>query len=188
MKHSLSWFVKKEGLPLLTLSILCSLVPVLTGRVDTPAALLPLFVGLILLSWQDITRGILPDRLQFPLALYGLLIAALKAGGFPLDTLLASLLGALFLLVLRYVTKGGLGLGDVKLAALLSLYLGTAGLILAMLLAFVTGGAIGGLLLLTKQRKRNETIPFGPFLALGALLSLLFGNTLIDWYLSVFLE
>lgn len=185
MNPMLVWLLKNEGLPLLIFSILCAFFPVLTDRVDTPAALLPFFIGLIILSWQDIRRGILPDRLQLPLALYGVLLAVLRAGDFPLDALLSSLCGALFLLLLRYATRGGLGLGDVKLAALLGLYLGTTGLILALLLAFVAGAAFGGLLLLTKRKGRKETIPFGPFLSLGALLSLAFGNSLIAWYLSI---
>ncbi len=176
---------RQEDLLLGLVTLLWACLVLLLDCMGSRFALFPLFLGLVLLSLQDIREGLLPNRLQLPLALYGLLLAALQAGGLPLCALASSLSGALFLLLLRWLTRGGLGLGDVKLTALLGLYLGSAGLVLALLLAFLLGAVIGGFLLLTSRKSRGETIAFGPFLALGAVLALLLGDTLIPWYLEV---
>jgi leader peptidase (prepilin peptidase)/N-methyltransferase len=102
------------------------------------------------------------------------------------DMLIASLLGGGLLLLIAVVSRGGMGGGDIKFAATLGIWLGCKCLLLALLLSFVFGG-IGGLsLLLFKLKSRKDFIPFGPFIALGALLSMLYSSEIIIWYIEKF--
>lgn len=101
-----------------------------------------------------------------------------------------SMLGAglllLFFLALWLVTKGkGFGFGDVKLIFPLALVMGWPNMIIGVWLAFVVGAFVGILLLLRGKKTMKQPLPFGPFLVIGAFLSLLYGDTLLSWYLSL---
>jgi leader peptidase (prepilin peptidase) / N-methyltransferase len=99
-------------------------------------------------------------------------IAAAAAGGF------------LLLAALAY--SGGMGMGDVKLAAVMGLYLGRA-VAPALLVAFLVGALVGLFLLLRHgAAARKRAIPFGPYLAVGGVVGLLAGDELVDWYLDAF--
>jgi leader peptidase (prepilin peptidase)/N-methyltransferase len=101
------------------------------------------------------------------------LIAALAAGGF---FLLAAL-----------VYPAGMGMGDVKLAAVMGLFLGRA-VAPAIFAALIAGTVVGGLVMARfgMQEGRKKGIPFGPWLAFGSLVGLFFGDDLVDWYLDTF--
>jgi leader peptidase (prepilin peptidase)/N-methyltransferase len=101
------------------------------------------------------------------------LVAAAAAGGF------------FFVVVLAY--PGGMGMGDVKLAAVLGLYLGAL-VIPALLVALLAGTLVGVVIIAHKGAKagRKTAFSFGPFLALGGIVGLLAGPAMIDWYLEAF--
>jgi leader peptidase (prepilin peptidase)/N-methyltransferase len=88
--------------------------------------------------------------------------------------------GALFLLAI--LVKGGLGFGDVKLAAVIGLFLGIQWVAMGLMLAFLAGGLIGILLLVFRIVGRKDMIPFGPYLAFGAILTSIYGQQIWDWY------
>ena len=98
--------------------------------------------------------------------------------------LIASFMGGGLLLLIAVVSKGGMGGGDIKFAAALGLCFGWQSLLLTLLLSFALGGIGGALLLALKLKSRKDFIPFGPFIALGALITLLYGNTIITWYIG----
>jgi len=98
------------------------------------------------------------------------------------DMLIASLLGGGLLLLIAVASRGGMGVGDIKFAAALGLWLGWKCLLLALLLSFILGGISGFLLLIFKLKKRKDFIPFGPFIALGSLISMLYGIEMLTWY------
>jgi len=108
-----------------------------------------------------------------PSALPEHLIAAAAAGGF------------LFVAALAY--PGGMGMGDVKLAFVMGLFLGRD-VGVAMFVALIAGTLVGALVMARKGTKegRKTAIPFGPFLALGGLVALFAGEPLVDWYLNTF--
>lgn len=90
------------------------------------------------------------------------------------------LLASGFLLSLNILTKGrGMGIGDVKLAVFIGIYLGSAKTVLAFYLAFVAGAIIGILLIIIKKMKKNSQIPFGPYLIAGTLVSQVWGEKLL---------
>jgi leader peptidase (prepilin peptidase) / N-methyltransferase len=92
--------------------------------------------------------------------------------------------GALLLVTLAY--PQGMGLGDVKLVAMMAIYLGRS-IAPALLIGFAAGAAVGvGLIARGGAAARKQKVPFGPFLALGGVIGLWFGEDLVDWYLDTF--
>ena len=91
---------------------------------------------------------------------------------------------ALFLLI-AIVSRGGMGWGDVKLAALIGLATGFPLVFLAIIMGAILGGIVAVALVIAKKRKRRETIPFGPFLAVATMITLLWGNNILSWYLGL---
>lgn len=102
------------------------------------------------------------------------LIAAAGAGGF------------LLLAALAY--PAGMGMGDVKLAGVMGLFLGRS-VGPAMLVALVAGSVVGALIIARKGTKegRKTAIPFGPYLAVGGLVALFAGDAIVDWYVDTFI-
>jgi leader peptidase (prepilin peptidase)/N-methyltransferase len=139
--------------------------------------------ALVAVSLTDLERRIIPNRVLGVAAVIGIAILALSDPG-SLPEHLAYGLGAgglLFLVALAY--PGGMGLGDVKLAALMGLFLGVE-VIPALLVALLAGSAVG-LAMIAREgaSARKKAIPFGPFLAMGGIVGLLAGPELIDLYL-----
>ena len=91
------------------------------------------------------------------------------------------------MLVLYFASGGVMGDGDVKLAPVLGFCLGLEQGLLCLLLAFVSGGIVGALLLLCRRGKLKQAIPFGPFLCAGAVAAYFCGKEIITWYWRMFL-
>jgi leader peptidase (prepilin peptidase)/N-methyltransferase len=161
---------------------------VVVRDVDWELALwLPFSAALVALTFIDLDHQILPNKILLPLAIWGVIVAPLVA----LDDLPGRLIAAagafLFLLIAALAYPGGMGMGDVKLAGVMGLYLGPS-VIPALFLAFLSGSAVGIAVMVregTGARKRK--VPFGPFLALGAVVAILAGPDLIDLYRDNFL-
>lgn len=150
-----------------------------------------LFAGsLIALSAIDLEHFRLPNRILIATVWAGLpllLLAALADDrwGDLRDGLLGGVLGLGLLLAIHLVSPRGMGMGDVKLAGVLGLFLGFLSIgrvFLGLFLGFVLGAVIGVLLIATGIRTRKDHVPFGPFLACGAMLSVLVGGPILDWY------
>lgn len=130
----------------------------------------------------DAREHLLPNRILWPWFLWtlGLLGAASLLAGQPAMLLRTVLGGALLgsgYLLLHLAAPGGMGLGDVKLAVVLGLYLGFVSyshLLMATVLAFIAGAAWASVLLLTRKATLRTSVAFGPFMLLGAAVSLAF--------------
>ncbi len=156
---------------------------------DDPAEValgLVLVTTLVAVTLTDLERRIIPNRILLVASLAGLAIVAI---GMP-DTLperiaaAAAAGGLLFLAALAY--PRGMGLGDVKLAAVLGLFLGR-NVAPAMFVALLAGALVGVAMIACQGASaRKSAIPFGPFLALGGVVGLLAGEQLLDWYLGTF--
>src|SRR5436305_1465177 len=156
---------------------------VLVNGINARLALeLPFAALLIAVSEIDLEHRIIPNKLLLPAAAWGLAgDAVLRTQHLP--ELLGSGAGAFtFLLIAALIQPKGMGMGDVKLAGVMGLYLG-ASVIPAMLIGFLTG-SIAGIAMLARYgpAARKMGVPFGPFLALGGLVSLLAGPDLIHLY------
>ncbi|HHW99637.1 MAG TPA: prepilin peptidase [Firmicutes bacterium] len=103
------------------------------------------------------------------------------------DWLLAGVLGYGLLYLIYFLSRGGMGGGDVRLAGLLGLVLGLRLLACALLVAFVSGALVALLLLASGKATRKTALPFGPFLAVGCYAAVLWGYSLLHWYLGLFI-
>ncbi len=89
------------------------------------------------------------------------------------------------MLLLVMVWPGGMGPGDVKMALFMGAVLGVS-VVVALFLAFLVGAAAGVFLIVTRRRGRKDQIPFGPYLALGAVVAVLVGQGVLSSYLALF--
>ena len=111
---------------------------------------------------------------------------ALMAAEPLLGSILMGFLIGGFFMALIIVTKGkGMGGGDVKLGAFIGLGLGFPYSLVALMLAFLTGAILSIILIILGKKHFGQTIPFGPFLVLGSLIALYWGNWIIEWYLNL---
>jgi leader peptidase (prepilin peptidase)/N-methyltransferase len=145
--------------------------------------------ALIVITLIDFEHKIIPDVISLPGILYGLLAALVL----PRITFVESLLGALLgggslLLVAGFyylLTKQeGMGLGDVKLLAMMGAFLGWQSILFIIMIGSITGAAIGVAAMVIKKKDRKYAIPFGPFLSLGAVAYLFYGQEIIYWYMN----
>lgn len=147
----------------------------------TPAAWVFVAV-LVAVTATDLQHGLIPDRVVLAGLVLGLPLVALQSWAALKGGVLAFLAAGLFMLALAVVSRGGMGGGDIKLAALMGLFLGPPGVALALFLAFMAGGVVAALLLITGAKKRKDPIPFGPFLAAGGVVALLWGGAFTSWW------
>jgi len=137
---------------------------------------------LIVISFIDLDFFIIPDQLLVAGLGVWFLLQIFTPFISWTDALGGGALSFALMLVIYVLSRGGMGFGDVKLAGLIGLYLGTALSLLALVLAFVLGATVGAGLLLLGLKKRKDPIPFGPFLALGAFLAMAWGPEFLRWY------
>lgn len=102
-----------------------------------------------------------------------------------LDAIVAGSAGLGVFLVLVLASRGGMGLGDVKLAGVVGIWVGLRGLAVALFVTAVSGGVVALLLLAMRVKGRKDRIPFAPFLALGGMTALLWGQELSARYLEL---
>jgi leader peptidase (prepilin peptidase)/N-methyltransferase len=95
-------------------------------------------------------------------------------------------IGLVLFLLIAILSRGGMGLGDVKMAALMGIMLGFPSVLVAIFVAVIAGGITAILLLVTRKKGRKQAIPFGPFLALGTMLALIWGSSIWGWYVRGF--
>ena len=111
------------------------------------------------------------------------ILAALIGGA---NALISGIIGFTILLIVALVFPRGMGWGDVKMAALIGLVSGFPLVFVALFLGIVLGGVVAAILLLLKIKRRKEYIPFGPFLSLATIATLLWGSDVLNWYLGLF--
>jgi leader peptidase (prepilin peptidase)/N-methyltransferase len=163
---------------------------------DGLGAAVPAYLALtfvcVTLTVIDLDWRLLPDRITFPaFAVVGLLLlgASLALGepGRMSRALLAAVAALLFFYLLYRIYPAGMGFGDVKFAPTLGMALGWLSwsvLAVGFFLAFLLGGVVGILAMVVLRMGRKAAIPFGPWLAAGALLGVLIGTPIASWYLS----
>jgi len=158
----------------------------------------------IVLMVIDLEHGVIPNKIVYPAMAVALLISVFlppsrliyPSGVVPLlisdflpqlgivQAAIGGGIGLVLLLLIVLISRGGMGWGDVKMAILIGIVTGY--LILgALLMAVIIGGLVAGSLLLLKIKKRKESIPFGPFLSLATIVTLLWGSNILNWYLGL---
>ncbi|MSP13119.1 MAG: prepilin peptidase [Chloroflexi bacterium] len=139
---------------------------------------------LVPLTLIDLQHRLLLNVLVYPGMVFFALLSP-RLAGFPLWPLLAGLGAFGFFLTVHLIAPRGMGMGDVKLAGMIGLALGLPETFVALFLGIILGGVISLVLLGTGLKSRKDYVPFGPFLAAGALLALLWGPEIWQFYLHI---
>jgi leader peptidase (prepilin peptidase)/N-methyltransferase len=153
-------------------------------------AFLVVTAGLVALSVIDLEHFLLPNRIVYPLAIATLALLVLAATGDDAwsafgRALLGGATAMVTLGVLHFASPRSMGFGDVKLAFVLGLALGWLGwseLVLGLFCGFLAGAVVGLALIVLRRRGRKDHLPFGPFLAFGTVVVLLWGDVVLHWY------
>lgn len=148
--------------------------------------------ALIVITFIDLDFQIIPDRITIPGIPIGIL-----AGSFLLPDpfmrysllgLQASIIGFLagggLYYAIAVLSRGGMGGGDIKMMAMVGGLMGWKSVLLTTFIGSLTGSVLGLFLMVIKGKGRKTKVPFGPFLALGALVALFWGQEILDWYLN----
>jgi leader peptidase (prepilin peptidase)/N-methyltransferase len=146
-----------------------------------------LVTALVPITLIDLDLRIIPNRITAPAAVAALVAIAVLDSGFLVEAIVAGIAGGGFFLIAALLYPRGMGMGDVKLAGVLGLYLGRA-VAPAILIALIAGVFVGAAIMVRKGavEGRKTAVPFGPFLALGGMLAFFVGNELVDAYLDTF--
>ncbi len=168
-----------------------------SSLIINPLSLITLFYYLLVISsfivifFTDLKSGIIPDKILFPAAIVTLGYLLFFNQQSLIINLLSGIGAFLFFVIISLVfslltKKQAMGGGDIKLAFLLGLFLGFPKIIVSLYLAFLTGALMGIILIIWKKKSfRNATLPFGPFLVLGAVISLFWGNLIYSQVLRL---
>jgi leader peptidase (prepilin peptidase)/N-methyltransferase len=152
-----------------------------------------LVAALIVVSFIDWDQQIIPDVISLPGIVLGLVVSALGQGPPLLDSIIGVLVGGgiLYAVAVGYrvlTGREGMGGGDIKLLAMMGAFLGWRGVLVTLIIGSFTGAVVGVSLIVARRTESRIPIPFGPFLALGAVCALVFGDQLIEWYLHAALR
>jgi leader peptidase (prepilin peptidase) / N-methyltransferase len=164
--------------------VLFALAYVVLGPTPEFIVAVVLLAALVAITAIDLAHQIIPDVITLPGIVAGV-IANLATGRVPwLESVLGIAVGGGIFFVIILASRGGMGGGDMKLGAMLGAFLGWKLGLLAILLGVLSGGVVALCLLIMRRKGRKEAIPFGPFLALGGAVTLLWGEPLLGWYLG----
>jgi leader peptidase (prepilin peptidase)/N-methyltransferase len=168
-------------------AVLFAAVAVVNGLDYDLLVLLPFAAMLIAVADIDLEHRIVPNRILLPMAVWGVGASAVVRTDMLPELLIAGASAFTFLLVAALIHPRGMGMGDVKLAGVMGLYLGAA-VAPAMLVAFLSGSIVGiAVMLRYGAEGRKRGVPFAPFLALGGIVGMLAGSELVDLYVKNFL-
>jgi leader peptidase (prepilin peptidase)/N-methyltransferase len=147
------------------------------------------YSALLVITFIDLDHQIIPDVITYPGIVIGLATGYFLPVGL-WGSLIGGLVGfGLFYLVaelsFRILKQEGMGGGDIKLIAMVGAFLGWQKVLLTIFLASFAGALVGLAFMLAKGWGRRTPIPFGPFLAFGALLALFWGASIVRWYVSL---
>jgi len=209
-KHELSW---QDLIPIFSFLILRGKCRYCSQKISLQYPLVELATGLLFVSFfifhfsffifiiacfliiifvYDLKYYIIPDKVIYPAIAIALIFnfQFLISKQFLIfnHSILNALGAALFFSLIVLVSRGKwMGVGDIKLAALMGLFLGFPDILVALFLAFFIGGIIGIGLIISGKRTLKSEVPFGPFLVLGTFIALFWGSQITNWYLNLFI-
>ncbi|MGE7092988.1 prepilin peptidase [Lysinibacillus sp. NPDC048646] len=144
-----------------------------------------LFISLlVILVVSDLAYMLIPDKVLIfflPLLIIGRVVSPLTPWW---DSIVGAVVGFGILYLIAVLSRGGMGGGDIKLFFLIGLVLGTLETLLTLFLAATMGMIVGIVVLRLRQQGRKTPIPFGPSIALAAVVVYFFGDAIIDWYVG----
>jgi leader peptidase (prepilin peptidase)/N-methyltransferase len=145
--------------------------------------------ALIIISFIDLDEQIIPDEISLPGIIIGFALSFIVPYISYFNSILGIITGGgiIFLIALvglAIFKKEAMGGGDVKLSAMIGAFIGWKYIIISLFIGFFIGAIAGILLILLKIRNRDDLVPFGPFIVLGSLITILWGENILSWYLG----
>jgi leader peptidase (prepilin peptidase)/N-methyltransferase len=140
----------------------------------------------ILLLVIDLEHQLILNKVVYPTAAAALLADVFLPEPGILLGAAGGAVGFALLLLPALIFRGGMGWGDVKMAGLVGIVVGFPQIFVAIFGAMIVGGTVAAILLLLRLKGRKDAIPYGPFLSIAAIATMLFGGEILTWYLSLF--
>jgi len=140
---------------------------------------------LLIVSFIDLQHKIIPDVITLPGIVAGIVASLLITPVGIVSSILGVVLGGGLFFLIAVISRGGMGGGDIKLVAMIGAFLGWQAVLITIFLGAFTGAVAGLILMLLGKKGRKDMVPFGPFLALGALLAMVWGQDMLLWYLRI---
>jgi leader peptidase (prepilin peptidase)/N-methyltransferase len=141
-----------------------------------------LYSSLLVVTFIDLDHQIIPDRITLPGMVVGLMASSIILPLGFLNALIGLLLGGGLFYGVAMASRGGMGGGDIKLIAMIGAFLGWEQALLTIFIGALTGSVIGLFLMAFHGKSRKHPVPFGPFLSLGAVVSVFAGPAIWNWY------
>jgi leader peptidase (prepilin peptidase)/N-methyltransferase len=148
-----------------------------------------LSLALIIIAFIDLNEQIVPDVISLPGIVIGFIISFFVPYISFINSALGVVVGGGIILIIGMAgsvifKKEAMGGGDVKLAAMIGAFLGWRYITISLFLGFFLGALAGIILIISKIKSREDTVPFGPFIVLGSFITLLWGEKIISWYIG----
>jgi len=145
--------------------------------------------ALIIIAFIDLNEQIVPDVISLPGIVIGFIISFFVPYISFINSALGVVVGGGIILIIGLggsviFKKEAMGGGDIKLAAMIGAFLGWRYIIISLFLGFFLGALAGIFLILSKIKSREDVVPFGPFIVLGSMITLLWGEKIITWYIG----
>jgi leader peptidase (prepilin peptidase) / N-methyltransferase len=140
---------------------------------------------LLVVALIDLDHKIIPNIITLPGILVGLSLSLQFLPITPLTSLLGVLIGGVLFYLIALISKGGMGGGDIKLIAMIGAFLGWHGALFTIFSSALLGAVVGIMLMVLGKKGRKDKVPFGPFLSFGAIVFMLSGDDLVQWYLEL---
>lgn len=144
-----------------------------------------LFSALLVASMIDFKWKIIPNGIVIFIFIVGIINVIFFSKTY-IDSLIGFFAVSTILMIINILTKGQMGMGDVKLMAVCGLILGWQQILLALMIGSIIGSIVGLTLIALKKTSRKEQIPFGPYLSVGIMIAALWGERIINMYLNLF--
>lgn len=146
-----------------------------------------LFISLlVIITVSDIAYMLIPDKILLFFLIPLIILRVFEPLSPWWDSIVGAVVGFGVLFLIAVVSKGGMGGGDIKLFFLIGLVLGWIPTLLTLFLASIIGTVIGIITLRRSKQGRKTPIPFGPSIAIAAIMSYFYGELLVDWYVNMF--
>lgn len=140
--------------------------------------------SLLVITFIDLEHQIIPDAISLPGILYGLIFSFLSMTSVTfMNSLAGALIGGGIFMLIIILSRGGMGGGDVKMIAMIGSFVGWQKMLLTIFTSALLGSIVGIFLVILGKKGRKSKIPYGPFIALGGVISLFWGEELIEYYL-----
>lgn len=144
-----------------------------------------LVTALVIVSFIDLDHKIIPDAITLTGIPLGILTSLVISPVSVWESVLGVILGGGLFFFIAVISSGGMGGGDIKLMATLGAFIGWQSILITIFLASCLGSMVGLALILIKKKNRKDVVPFGPFIALGALITIFYEQNLLSWYLHI---